>query len=77
MPLNRPSLLWYVVCDTGDGDYVALDTSTTENGYYPLLDCFHETFMESGSNKRIAHSFSDFLERALRSGGRLYWLKRD
>jgi hypothetical protein len=26
-------------------------------------------------NKQIAHSFSDFLERALRSGGRLYWLK--
>ncbi len=67
---------WYVVCDTGDTDYVALDTSTTENGRYPLLDCFHETFMEPEGNRRIAHSFSDFLERALHSGGCLYWLKR-
>jgi hypothetical protein len=66
---------WYAVCDTGDTDYVAVDTSKTENGRYPLLDCFHETFMEPGSNKRIAHSFSDFLEHALRSGGRLFWLQ--
>ncbi|MFL5351658.1 SMI1/KNR4 family protein [Archangium sp.] len=68
---------WYAICDTGDSDYVAVDASTMENGRYPLLDCFHETFMEAGSNKRIAHSFSDFLERALRSGGRPYWLKND
>jgi hypothetical protein len=56
-------------------NYVAVDMSTTENGRYPMLDCFHETFMETGSSKRIAHSFSDFLDRALQSGGRPYWLK--
>ncbi|QRK13599.1 SMI1/KNR4 family protein [Archangium violaceum] len=66
---------WYAICDTGDTDYVAVDTSKTANGRYPLLDCFHETFTEPGSNKLIALSFSDFLEQALRSDGHLYWLK--
>lgn len=67
---------WYVICDTGDSDYVAIDTRTMKNERYPLLDCFHETFMDPDGNKRIAHSFSDFLERALRSGGHLYWLQK-
>jgi hypothetical protein len=65
---------WYALCDVGDSDYVAVDTSRAENGLYPLLDCFHETFTEPGSCTRIASSFSEFLQRALSSGGRLYWL---
>lgn len=65
---------WYALCDVGDSDYVAVDTSSLEGVRYPLLDCFHETFNEPGSCTRIASSFGEFLKRALSSNGRLYWL---
>jgi hypothetical protein len=65
---------WYALCDVGDSDYVAVDTSSVEHDRYPLLDCFHETFTEPNSCTRIASSFSEFLKRALSSGGRIYWL---
>ena len=65
---------WYVVCEVGDADYVAIDTSTL-NGQYPVYDCWHEAFPNPKECRKIARSFTEFLEQALRSGGNLFWLK--
>ncbi|MCY1040715.1 hypothetical protein OV208_05215 [Corallococcus sp. bb12-1] len=40
-------------------------------GRYPLFDAWHETFPET---KPIAPWFEAFLEKALRSGSRSFWL---
>ncbi len=66
---------WFVICYVQDGNYVGIDVSRKANGHYPVHDCFHELLPGDPQNKQIAYSFSDFLERALRSGGHLYWLK--
>ena len=65
---------WYAICDTGEGDFVSIDHRKTIDGRYPLFDCFHETFHRSEERQMIARSFSDFLARALKSEGSLYWL---
>ncbi|QRN97382.1 SMI1/KNR4 family protein [Archangium violaceum] len=67
---------WFVLCSVQDGDYVAIDVGRSSNGRHPLFDCVHELLPGSPANARIAWSFSDFLERALESEGRLYWLSR-
>lgn len=66
---------WFVICYVQDGNYVGIDVSRQSNGRYPVHDCFHELLPGDPQNKQIAHPFSDFLDRALHSGGRLYWLK--
>jgi len=55
-------------------DYVAVDVATVEDGHYPLYDCWHEAFNRPEFRDRIAGSFAEFLDRALASGGRCYWL---
>lgn len=66
---------WFVICYVEDGNYVAIDVSQTASGRYPVHDCFHELLPGAPQDKQIAHSFSDFLERALHSQGRRYWLE--
>ncbi|RKH48389.1 SMI1/KNR4 family protein [Corallococcus sicarius] len=61
----------FTLVDMQDSDYVVLDTAQREAGRYPLFDAFHETFPEL---ECIAPSFAEFLEKALRSGNRAYWL---
>ncbi|RKH64036.1 SMI1/KNR4 family protein [Corallococcus interemptor] len=63
----------YTLVDMQDTNYVVLDVSQQESGRYPLFDAWHETFPKT---KRIASSFSEFLERAMRSDGFSYWLDR-
>lgn len=65
---------WYAICDLGDSDYASIDTGSTANGRYRLFDCFHETFYRPEERPMIASSFSEFLERALASGGHRFWL---
>jgi cell wall assembly regulator SMI1 len=67
---------WFVICYVQDGNYIGIDVGQPSNGSYPVHDCFHELLPGAPQNKRIAHSFSDFLARALRSDGHLYWLKK-
>jgi hypothetical protein len=62
----------YAFCYVQDSDYVALDVSAKVEGAYLVRDCYHETFPHK--QRVIAKSFVDFLERALNSGGELYWL---
>ncbi|RKG77776.1 SMI1/KNR4 family protein [Corallococcus terminator] len=64
----------YTLVDMQDTNYVVLDVAQAANGHYPLFDAFHETYPET---ERIASSFEEFLERALRSGDRAYWLISD
>jgi hypothetical protein len=62
---------WYAVCDVRDGNFVALDLASTRGGHTTVLDVFHET---PASAQAIATSFSEFLAKALASGGEHYWL---
>lgn len=71
---SRGPRSWYALCDMQDGDYVAVDVDAAVNGLYPLRDCFHETFPELEYSRIVAPSFSKFLEQALRSGGKAFWL---
>lgn len=68
-PVCPPS--WYAVCDVGDGNYVALDLASTKGGRTTVLDVFHET---PASAQAIATSFTEFLTKALATGGERYWL---
>jgi len=65
----------YAICDVQDGDYILMDVSRQENGCYPIIDGYHEMFPNPEYCEQIASSFSEFLERALRSGGRQYYLQ--
>lgn len=62
---------WYTLVDLQDSDYVILDVARRQQGRYPLLDAFHETFPEV---RPLAASFSEFLEKALASGDDYFWL---
>lgn len=65
----------YAVCDVGDGNYVMVDVSRQEEGCYPLIDADHENWPDPAYCQQIASSFAEFLEKALRSKGRLYYLQ--
>ncbi|HYO56268.1 SMI1/KNR4 family protein [Archangium sp.] len=71
------SASWFVICSVQDGDYVAIDVSRTSNGLHPVFDCSRDSKPGAPGSVQIAWSFSEFLERALDSNGRLYWLARD
>ncbi|NRD64213.1 SMI1/KNR4 family protein [Corallococcus exiguus] len=62
----------FTLVDMQDTNFVILDVATPVNGCYPLLDAFHETYPDEAP--RIAASFEEFLEKALRSGNRSFWL---
>jgi hypothetical protein len=66
----------YTLCDLQDGDYILVDVSRQEHGRYPLIDAWHEAWPDPEYCKEVASSFSEFLERALRSGGSWFWLQR-
>jgi hypothetical protein len=66
----------YAVCDMQDGNYVVMDVAQAANRPYPLFDGDHETWPDPAYCEQIAGSFLEFLEQALRSQGRSYWLAR-
>jgi hypothetical protein len=66
---------WYVLGNLHDGDRVLVDVGEQVHGRYPLRDGWHEGFPDPELCPRIAASFSEFLEKALRSGGNKFWLK--
>ncbi|MCY1035075.1 SMI1/KNR4 family protein [Corallococcus sp. BB11-1] len=61
----------YTLVDMQDSDFIVLDVAQRIAGSYPLFDAWHETFPVV---ERIASSFGEFLEKALRSGNRSFWL---
>ncbi len=63
---------WYTLLYLQDSDYVLVDVARQQDGRYPLLDAYHETYPLGVS--QIAASFGEFLERALSSSNRLFWL---
>jgi hypothetical protein len=65
----------YVICDPQTGDYIVVDVSRQQNGCHPLIDADHENWPDPVYCEQIASSFSEFLEKALRSQGRLYYLR--
>lgn len=60
----------FAFCYVQDGNYVGLEVTSGQP--HPIIDLFHETWPKH--REIIARSFEDFLDRALRSGGRHYWL---
>jgi hypothetical protein len=64
---------WYAFCDMNDGDFAGLDLSSVQGNAVNVLDLNHD---EIGRCTIIARSFTEFLERALRSSGRSYWLDK-
>jgi hypothetical protein len=67
---------WYVLCDLHDSDRILVDVSRRENDRYPIIDGWHEGFPDPEDCEQVAGSFSEFLEAALRSDGRKFWIKR-
>ena len=65
---------WYAFCDVADGNYVAIVLDDAMYDRFTIRDCFHEAFPDPDYCPVIAHSFGEFLARALNSGGELYWL---
>ncbi|RKH55908.1 SMI1/KNR4 family protein [Corallococcus aberystwythensis] len=65
---------WYTVLYLQDGDYIIADVSRTQDGRFPLLDAFHETFPDPAETRQVAASFGEFLEKALASGDDFFWL---
>lgn len=65
----------YTLCDLQDGDYVLVDVGQQQEGRYPLVDGWHEAFPNPEYCRRIASSFTEFLQGALRSGGSWYWMR--
>ncbi|ABF88233.1 hypothetical protein MXAN_0598 [Myxococcus xanthus DK 1622] len=61
----------YPLVDCQDSDFVLVNVANT-GGPYPLFDAYHETYPREV--RKIADSFSDFLERALASGDEFFWL---
>jgi hypothetical protein len=72
---SRGPASWYVICDVQDGNYAVVDTGARLDGRYPLIDGYREMFPDPAYCGRIANSFSEFLDKALRSDGKHYWLK--
>ena len=67
-----PTASWYSLCDVQDGNFVAIDLASTNGSFSWIIDCFHEEF---GLGPIIALSFTEFVERALKSNGDYFWLK--
>jgi hypothetical protein len=65
---------WYDICHVHDGNRIIIDVAAPREGYYPIIDGFHEAYGDPVECKQIAARFSDFLERALTSHGRQFWL---
>lgn len=65
---------WYVIADLHESDCAIVDVSASQHGCYPIIDGFHEADLGSADCRRIADSFAEFLEKALSSGGRKFWL---
>lgn len=63
---------WYTLLYLQDSDYVLVDVARPQDGRYPLLDAYHETYPLEV--QQIATSFGEFLARALSSSNRLFWL---
>ncbi len=68
---------WFTICDLMDGNYIAIDLASNKNNQWNYIDCFHETFGIAGECEVIAKTFTEFLERCLYSGDRLYYLEKD
>ena len=65
---------WFSLCYVQDGNYVAIDLPPKPSGEVWMIDCFHEALGLEDHSTIIALSFSEFLQRALASAGKHYWL---
>ncbi len=69
---SKGAASWYTLLYLQDSDYVLVDVARQQDGRYPLLDAYHETYPLEV--RQISSSFGEFLERALASGNEFFWL---
>ncbi|RKH65268.1 SMI1/KNR4 family protein [Corallococcus llansteffanensis] len=67
---------WFILCNLYDTNFVLIDVSHQESDRYILRDGYREGFPSPEACPRIAGSFSEFLEGALQSNGRWFWLDK-
>jgi hypothetical protein len=68
---------WFTICDVLDGNYIAIDLVSIKGDECNFIDCFHETFGVPGESRVIAKSFREFLEKSIKGGEELFFLKKD
>ena len=59
---------WVTICDVLDGNYLALDVYSENNGEWNFIECFHETFAIPGESPIVARTFTELLAQALHNG---------
>lgn len=62
---------WYSMCYVQDGNYIAADLASVGGEHCRMLDCFHEDLAPA---KIIALSLTEFLDKALKSESKQFWL---
>jgi len=68
---------WFTISDLMDGNYIAVDLASKKDNQWNYIDCFHETFGLAGECMIIAKTFTEFIERCLHSGDKLFYLEKD
>lgn len=68
---------WYALCEVRDSNYILLDVSQQQGGRYSIRDGYNEAFPDPAYCRQIADSFSGFLDGALRSNQRWFWLRKE
>jgi hypothetical protein len=65
---------WYAFCDAFDGNFIGIDLARSAFAANAILDCDHDDIPH---RRVIADSFTQFLDRALRSPARLFYLQAE
>jgi hypothetical protein len=72
-PTSQPvQRSWFALAHVQDGNYIAIDCHPSRLGY--CYDAFHETIDLLDYCKIIAHSFTEFMNRAIEAGDDAWWL---
>jgi len=66
---------WYALGEVRDSNFILLDVGEQTDGRYAIRDGYNEAFPDPAYCRKIADSFGEFLEGALRSGERWFWLQ--
>jgi antitoxin YokJ len=72
-PLFKRAHSWMHLVNVQDGNYLAINVEPGHVG--EVLDCFHETVGEPGRTAIVALSFTELLDRLLKSP-RPFWLRK-
>ncbi len=72
-PFHKRSALWRCLVDVQNGDYLAINLEPDHVG--EIIDCFHESIGKPGQSAVIAESFTELMERLVKSK-KAFWLEK-